>query len=202
MSWLIALRLRLTCRIDHTRVTTTPSPYVTAAALEDVKNSIQELRSILLQARGGALDREANDLETDQRGRDSRRSGEIPVEPMDDTASIVPVPLSPPPPLPPVSAPIEVIMDPSGRRGRIVRVQSPGPPGPSPIIIQAPSSRSSSRSRTYVAQPQGVYQAETGYSRRTDATGRELESVISDFSSIVIIVRGSLKFSTLVKSLF
>jgi hypothetical protein len=138
------------------------------------------------------LDREANDLETDQRGHDSRPSGEIPGEPMDDTASVVPiqVPLSPPPPPPPPAVPI-VIMDgpPPRRRGRIVRVQSPEAPEPSPVIIQVPTSRSSSRSETYLAQPQGVYHAETGYSRRTDATGRELESVISDFSSIVIVVR-------------
>jgi hypothetical protein len=134
------------------------------------------------------LDGETNDLETDQRGRDSRRSVEIPRlgEPIYDTASVGPIPLSPPPP-----APIIIMDGPSHRRrGQTVRVQSPGASGPTPIIIQPPasSSRSSSRSRTYLAQPV-AYQAETGYSRRTDATGRELESVISDFSSIVIIVR-------------
>ena len=171
---------------------TTPSPYVTVAALDDVKNSIQELRSILLQTRGlgGALDGEANYLETDQRGRDSRRSGEIPRlgEPIDDTASVGPIPLSPPPPAP------TIIMDgPSHRRrGQTVRVLSPGPSGPSPVVIQVPSPRSSrSRSPTYIAQP--YYD-----SHRTDATARELESVISDFSSIVIIVCISLKLSTLV----
>ena len=128
------------------------------------------------------MDGEANDLETDQRGRDSRPSGEIPGEPMDDTTSIAPVPI------PPI-----VIMNPSPRRGQIVRVQSPEAPGePSRVVIQVPTSSSSSSSRrglgsAYFASQPVV--AETGYSRRTDATGRELESVISDFLSIIIIVR-------------
>lgn len=142
------------------------------------------------------MDGEANYLETDQRGRDSRRSGEIPRfgEPIDDTASVGPIPLSPPPPAP------TIIMDgPSHRRrGQTVRVLSPGPPGLSPVVIHVPPSRSSSRSRTpprvsYPVQPGPYYE-----SRQTDATARELESVISDFSSIVIIVCISLKLSTLV----
>lgn len=141
------------------------------------------------------MDREVNNLETDQRDRSSRRSGEIPGEPMDDTASIVPVPLSPLPPRPPTPV---FIMDPPHRgRDQVVRVQSPGPPGPRPVVIQVPSSRSSSRNQTYVAR-----QRYNSDSRRTDATAQELESVISDFSSIVIIVRLSLKFLTLVKPLF
>ena len=104
----------------------------------------------------------------------------------DDTASIgVPRLPTPPPP-----API-IIADPSHRRrGQVVRVQSPR--ALEPIVIQAPSSRSSSRSQTYVPHEPVVYQTETRYSRRTDATGRELDSVISDFSSIVIIVCVSL----------
>ena len=161
--------LLLTLRIDHTHVSTTP--YITATALEDVKNSIQELRSILLHARGGVLDREPNELETDQRGRDSRWSGVIAGEIDDDTGSIGPTP------------PMDITDLSRRRRGH--RGQGPWAPERGPTVIQIPS-RSSSRSRAYVPQPV-MYQVET---RRhaTDATGQELESVISDFSSVVIIV--------------
>jgi len=191
--------LRLTCCIDHTRVSTAPSPYVTTAALEDVKTSIQELRSILL-ARGGALGEQADELGADQRGRNSRRYGEIPGERNGDTASIGAI--APPPPT--------VVHTTELPRGsRTVRMHSPV------TIVQPPRSRSrsSSRSRTYMDQPPGPIihvappspaQFVSGYSRRrllsgaTNATGRELESVISDFSSIVIIVCVFPNFSTLV----
>jgi len=132
------------------------------------------------------LDREPNELETHQRGRDSRRSGVIAGEINDDTASIG-VPRLPTPPPAPI-----IIADPSHRRrSQVVRVQSPGAPEPSPTVIQVPSSRSSSRSPTYVPQPV-MDHAETGVYYGSNATARELESVINDFSSIVIIVCVSL----------
>jgi len=128
-------------------------------------------------------------LEMDQRGRDPRRSDEVHREPNGDTTGTGAVP---PPP--------------QGRPR--VRVQSPRPasPVPSPVIHQGPT-RPTSFSPTYVVDPYtgsqpynpaswsrptvypgyDTYAPATGVSRYTDAASRELQSVISDFSTIVII---------------
>jgi len=159
------------------------SPFVTNAALDEVKDSIQELRSILLRGRGGPYPRPYPEpyyeYEMDNRGRRSisRQSESFgpPFEP--DNGPII-IPASPDHPPPGI---IVIPRQPSSREHRprqVVRLQSPSR---SPIIIQPAPSRSSSGDRYH-------NQAETRVSRRTDATGRELECVISDFSSIVIIV--------------
>lgn len=65
-----------------------------------------------------------------------------------------------------------------------------------PVVIHSPTpsitrSRSSSPSRTMVSEPgifRRTFSRRTALTHRTDATGQELDSVISDFSSIVIIV--------------
>ena len=156
----------------------TPIPFVTNAALDEVKNSIQELRSILLRGRGGPYEEPYYGVEMDNRSRysRSRQSGGFgpPFEP--DNGPII-IPASPQHP-PPGVTPILWQPSPGEQHPRqVVRVQSPSR---SPVVIQVAPSRSSSRDR--------YDHAETRVSRRTDATGQELESVIHDFSSIVIIV--------------
>jgi hypothetical protein len=162
---------------------TTPVPFVSNAALDEMKDSIQELRSILLRGRGGPYEEPYYEYEVDNRSRRSRsrQSGgfSLPFEP--NNGPII-IPASPEYP-PPGVTPILWQPNPGEQRPRqVVRVQSPSR---SPIVIQVPPSRSSSRDR--------YDNVDTGISRhgRTDATGQELESVISDFSSIVIIVGGS-----------
>ena len=165
----------------HASGRNTPAPFVTNAALDEVKDSIQELRSILLRGRGGPYQEPYYGVEMDNCSR-SRQSGGFgpPFEP--DNGPIV-IPASPDHPPPGV---ITIPWQPNGNPGglgqrprQFVRLQSPSR---SPIIIQPARSRSSSRDR--------YNNVDTGFSRhrRSDATGRELESVISDFSSIVIIV--------------
>ena len=155
----------------------TPVPFVTNAALDEVKDSIQELRSILLRGRGEPYEEPYYGYEMDNRSRRSRsrQSGGFgpPFEPHN---SPIIIPDYPPPGV--VTIPWQP--NPGVLRPRqAVRLQSPSR---SPIIIQPARSRSSSRDR--------YNNVDTGISRhgRTDATGQELESVISDFSSIVIIV--------------
>jgi hypothetical protein len=158
----------------------TPVPFVTNATLDEVKDSIQELRSILLRGRGGPYPEPYYEYEMDNRSRRSRsrQSGGFgpPLEP--DNGPII-IPTSPGV----VTIPWQPNPGGPGQRPRqVVRLQSPSR---SPIILQAAArSRSSSRDR--------YNNVDTGISRhgRTDATGQELESVISDFSSIVIIVGG------------
>lgn len=147
----------------HASGRNTPTPFVTNAALDEVKDSIQELRSILLRGRGGPYQEPYYGVEMDNRSR-SRQSGGVgpPFEP--DNGSIV-IPAGPEPPPGVVTIPWQPSPGEPGQRSRqVVRLQSPRG---SPIIHVIPSG--------------GEY-------RPSDVTGRELESVIKDFSSIVIIV--------------
>jgi hypothetical protein len=157
---------------------TPPVPFVTNAALDEVKGRIQELRSILLRGRGGPYEEPSSyyGLEMENRGRRSRQSESFdPPFEANNGPTIMPSSSYHPPPgvTPTLWQP-----NPSEPRSRQVYVQSPRA---SPIVIPTtvPRSRSSSRDRY-----------NTGISRhgRTDVTGQELESVIEDFSSIVIIV--------------
>ena len=164
----------------------TPDPFVTKGALDEVKDSIQELRSILLRGRGGPYHDEGSyyGMEMDNRGRRSRQSGDFgpPFEANNDPLFIPASQDHPPPGV----TPILWHPNPGEQRHRHVRLQSPSP---TPIIIQPARSRSSSIDR-YDNVDTGTSRRRT-HSGRTDATYgtvQELESVIEDFSSIVIIV--------------
>ena len=160
----------------------TPVPFVNNAALDEVKDSIQELRSILLRGRRGPYEEPYYAVEMDDGSRRSRNSGGF-GPPSFETNNNGPIILPaasqdhyPPPGITPI--PWQPIPGDQHPR-QVVQLQSPRT---TPIIIQAPRSRSSSRDR--------YNNVDSGISRhgRTDATGQELESVIEDFSSIVIIV--------------
>ena len=151
----------------------TPAPFVTNAALDELKESIQELRSILLRGRGGPYEEPYFGM--DNRNRRSRQSGDFgpPFETTNNGPIIIP-PSSPmaehPPPGPILWQP-----NPGEHRPRqVVRMQS------SPVIIQAARSRSPSRDRYNINTVVDMGISQTN--------AQELESVIDDFSSIVIIV--------------
>jgi hypothetical protein len=167
----------------------TPVPFVNNAALDEVKDSIQELRSILLRGRRGPYEEPYYGVEMDNGSRRSRQSGGF-GPPSFEGPIIIPASQENPPT---GITPILWQPNPGEQRPRqVVHLQSPRT---SPIIIQAARSRSSSRD---------PYVVDSGISRhgRTDATGQELESVIDDFSSIVIIVGDFLSFLLFLTSQF
>ena len=150
------------------------SSFVNNAALDEVKDSIQELRSILLRGRGGPYPEPYYAVEMDGGSRRSRHSGGFGPPSFETNNGPIILPASqghPPPGITPI------MWQPNP--GEQLPHQVIQLPRRSPIIIPAVRSRSSSRERRDIPESTLFY--------RTSGR-KELESVIGDFSSIVIIV--------------
>ena len=157
------------------------SSFVNNAALDEVKDSIQELRSILLRGRGGPYPEPYYAVEMDDGSRRSRHSGGFGPPSFETNNGPIILPASQGHPPPGITPNMWQPNPGEQRPHQVVQLQSPRR---SPIIIQAARSRSSSIDRREVPEPTLLYRP----SGVTDGTGQELESVIEDFSSIVIIV--------------
>ncbi|KAF8148692.1 hypothetical protein B0H34DRAFT_207091 [Crassisporium funariophilum] len=140
---------------DLPEVPSSTPAFATNVALEEVKDSIRDIRALLIDSRG-YLGQNLVPMAAGQwRDRPDSVAKDVEREAMDRHPQVIHVPQ----PMSPV--------------GYFGRRRSPSP-RPQQVMIQAPSTRT--RSPIMVM---------TG-SRRTE---HELQSVISDFSSIVIIVR-------------